>query len=54
MKEGNVMEMKKLRLTSVASVIYLVLGVLFNWWGTAWVIIPVAAVIDQFLVRDAQ
>lgn len=48
------MNMKNFRLTSVASVIYLVLGVLFNWWSSAWVIIPVAAVIDQFLVRDAQ
>ncbi|MGO4929557.1 hypothetical protein [Fundicoccus ignavus] len=48
------MNMKNFRLTSVASVIYMVLGVLFNWWGTAWVIIPVAAVIDQYLVRDTQ
>lgn len=46
------MDMKNFRLTSVAVVIYLVLGVLFNWWGTAWVLIPVAVVIDQFIVRD--
>lgn len=47
------MNMKHFQLTAVAAVIYMVLGVLFGWWGKAWVIIPVAAVIEQYLNREA-